>query len=273
MLVRMRVMGVVDDHEALVGDVDLTPVRGRQLLGGEDLVRWARRDDLPREQEDVVGDVRLGDVVRREHDRATVGPLLLEDGDDPVLGGQVETGGGLVKEEEVAVLSESLRDVDPLTLARGELAEVSALEVGDAQPFHRFGDGAPVLVAERPEGTALRVPAHRHDLPDRDRQDPVRGGLLQDVGDAAAHGARTAPEHTDRACPGAGQPADRPEQGRLPRSVRADDRGDRPRGDGDRLRPEGDVVPVREDEVTRVDRDLWVQPRICCRHGRHGIHA
>lgn len=90
---------------------------GERLLRQRDRRRTGS-DDPPREEHEVIGGRRLRKVVRGEHDGPSRGALLDHHLVDAEHRRRVESGGRLVEEHHVGVLSEALGDEDALALAR-----------------------------------------------------------------------------------------------------------------------------------------------------------
>ena len=101
--------------------------------------RGAVGHDAPgREHRDPVGQVlRLVHVVGGEEDRLAELPQPGDDLPGGPAGGRVETGGRLVKEDELGVTDQREREIEPPPLAAGEPGGERACLTGEADQ----GDG------------------------------------------------------------------------------------------------------------------------------------
>src|SRR5690606_4149926 len=103
------------------------------VLGGEDLRRRARGDELAVEEDDgveVVGDG--GEVVVDDDDGAALVAQLAQEVDDDALGEVVDPDEGLVGEVEAGVLGQGPGEEDALLLPAGQLPDLPSGEVEHA---------------------------------------------------------------------------------------------------------------------------------------------
>ncbi len=105
---------------------------------------------------------------------------------DLVAGLDVDAGDGFVEKEEPGVADEGPGEECTLLLAAGELPDVPASEMSDAESGHDFLSVADLSRGvPRQEGLAHRC-AHEHDFSDGDGEVPVDGLQLGDVADVGA---------------------------------------------------------------------------------------
>src|SRR5688572_15769209 len=77
---------------------------------------------------------------------------------------QVQTGRGLIEEEDGRVLGKRLSEDDPLLLPSGQLAQGPIGELVYTGKLHGGPDAPRILRTASPEGRQIRGPAHVHDL-------------------------------------------------------------------------------------------------------------
>ena len=131
----MVVMGIVKNH--LISDGDDAASEGRsQMLFDEYLVGGAERDLTGREKEHIVATSGVFEAMGREGDCSSVLDLVVDDLEDRVVRGDVESGDWLVEQEDFGILGESLGDEDPLALAAREFMELLVGEVRNVESLH-----------------------------------------------------------------------------------------------------------------------------------------
>ena len=126
--------------------------------------------------------------------------------------------GRLVEHEQRRAAGDRARDQHALALAARQIAQLAAREVGGVDLFERGARGVAIGAARQADEAARPLPAHQHELGDRDREDRVERALLRHVAHAQAGRALDAPR--DRRL----QPQQRAHERRLAGAVGADDR-------------------------------------------------
>lgn len=250
------VMGIVDEHQP-VGQSQETPaVRVGEVIGGEDVGRRSVRDDATGQQHHMIRRGRLGQVVRRHHDGATGGALLVDDIEDAPTTDEIESGDRFVEQQQVARLGQPLRDEHALALSARQLVEVTTGEIGDLESFEGPIDKATIHGIESAERAPIGEATHRHRLPHRHGELLVDLGRLHDVGDASTDCGGLGPQHPQRPGPQWHESDDRVEEARLPCAVRSDERGDRAGRERERRGVEHGMGTMGEREVDGLDRDV-----------------
>ena len=97
--------------------------------------------------------------------------------------GYVDAGEGLVKQQDMRILSERPGEEDPLLLTARQFPDGPLLQTIDAQHPHTVVHDLPVLARERPPPAPATVPAHGDHVEDGHRKAPVHLFPLGDVGD------------------------------------------------------------------------------------------
>src|SRR5208282_2805871 len=92
---------------------------------------------------DAIGDVRNdGEIVRdEEHRQSEFVAKVVEQVEDLLLDGDIESGGGLVGDEQLRAVDDGHGDHDALAHASGELVRIAAgalLRIGDGNVAHAF---------------------------------------------------------------------------------------------------------------------------------------
>ncbi|MCZ7686445.1 MAG: hypothetical protein M5U28_49885 [Sandaracinaceae bacterium] len=173
--------------EALPGEQ--RDVVARPADAPRERVRRVVRDDaaLVDDEDAPAGDLHLGEVVRRQDDRALLADLLDELADlDRLV--RVEAAHRLVEDEDGRLVDQRLREADALLVALGELADGLRDHVLEADLLdHRQRAALRRLALEAPHrGDPLEVLEHEHL--------PVERRALRQVADRAAHPERVLPD-------------------------------------------------------------------------------
>lgn len=170
----------------------------------QDLFRGPGDPDRPVQQDQAIGVLgHVLDVVGGADDREPTGPLeVAEKGVEAGSGRRIETGRGLVQEQEPGVGGEGARDEHPLLLSSGEAVEAPMGEVG--QPHVDQGLLHPALIVV---GGAATEPQpseapHENHLGRRERKAPGNPADLRHVADRLVLAARGLTEDLDGAHPG-----------------------------------------------------------------------
>jgi zinc/manganese transport system substrate-binding protein len=200
-------------------------------------------DQAAGQQEQVVGARGIAEVVGGDDHRLPRCPLLGDDLEDVLARHEVESGDRLVEQQDLGLLGQPLRHECPLPLTAGELVEGPLGEVAEAQRLQGAVDGGPVGGPEPPQQTRAGVAAHRHGLPDGEREPLADDRALQDVGHAT--GGRRYREATGTRWQ---QPGQRVEERRLAGAVRTDERRHGGARDGEGGVREHHVIAVGQDE-------------------------
>ena len=188
-----------------------------QVLWGEHVLRCAGCHQAIRHEHHIIAMTGLVDVMRGDDDDAALARVELDDHEDAVLAGNVQTGDRLVEHEHVGLPGQHLGDAHSLLLTAAETAEGSPSELGDVQQIGRLRDGVVVGLAQRPDQPAPAVTAHRQHFPGRYRH-PTRGRMLADISKVFRHPA-------DVPRRGAPQSCEACQHRRLARAVHTHDRG------------------------------------------------
>jgi hypothetical protein len=106
-----------------------------------------------------------------EHGSVPRGRKLSDDPEDRQHVADVQMGGGLVEEKDGRVLSQRLREDDPLPLSPRELLEWPVGEFRDAGRLHRGPDASPIVTPVPAPPLPVRGPAGESDLEGRERKD------------------------------------------------------------------------------------------------------
>ena len=152
----------------------------QKMIFGEDMIRWADGDGVTVDQKHLVADAGVVEIVGGDDDRVAAGDLVLDDIEDEAARGDIEAGDRLVEQQQIALLSQALSDEDSLALSAGEVVELFAGEIGDAESLHRPSDGVAVTAVEASEQSELGVAAESDRVAHRDGEIPINGGRLQD---------------------------------------------------------------------------------------------
>ena len=156
-------------HEGVLeGRIAAVPLRDEALQPVRR--RLGHHAAVVEDRDPVAEALGLGQVVRRQDDRRVVGlEQLFDEGLDLELGARVETGGGLVEEQECRARQQRPRDRDLLLHAPAHLLDRPANSLfGDPQPF------------EDPDGVRSRVFRVQAVEPGRERQVLERRELLEE---------------------------------------------------------------------------------------------
>ena len=137
---------------------------------------------------------------------------------------RVQACEGLVEQHDLGLLGLRLRQQRALALASGEVAEAPLGERRDPEAFDRVVHQLAVALAEAAPVAELPVAAHAHHVADGDREGGLQVESLGNEGDALR-------AHLDRPGGRLQQADGGPEQGRLARAVRAQQRDSGARGD------------------------------------------
>jgi hypothetical protein len=166
-------------------------------------------------------------VGREDHDLARP-PLLLDHGEDDLLGGGIDPVERLVEQEQVGLLRECSREEHPLLLAAGELADLGPRLGRETDPIQHPVDDRVIPPPRPPEPPGAGVASHQDDLPHGDGKRPVHHLPLRHVGDPRALERRGPPEQRDAPPEKRDQAQDRLEERALTASVGTDDSDDVP---------------------------------------------
>ena len=214
------------DRVTVEGGLD--PVGLAQRGDGEHLGGGAHAAQFPVAHQGQPVAVAGGEVqvVQHHDDGVTRAGQAPQEFEHIELVAEVERGDGLVEQERGRTLRQELGDEHELALPAGEGVHVALREVAGARARERGLDGGGVAGVCALPASAVRVPAHRHDL--AHRQGQVQGRLLGQEGDPARALAGAQARHgpvgrLDGAGQG-GQPAEEgTQQGGLAGAVGADE--------------------------------------------------
>ncbi|MDF3042397.1 MAG: hypothetical protein K0Q71_5103 [Thermomicrobiales bacterium] len=184
-------------------------------------------------------------LVGGEHHGHSLAVQLGEQVQDVVAGLDVDTGGGLVENEEVRLANQRARQEHPLLLSAGEVTNLPPAQAGQSQPLQDDRGSTAILPAGPGQWTHAAYAPHHHDVLDRDREGPVDRFDLGYVADSLGRTTRRDRDAIDE------NPArdprqaaeDRLEQRRLPGAAGTDQSHELPAWDA-----HADVV----DDVDRV---------------------
>src|SRR5690606_37204853 len=123
---------------------------------------------------------------------------LTREVDDEAFGEVVDAGEGLVGEVEAGVLGERAGEEHPLLLAAGELADLPAREVGEADPLQALLGGAALGGTGAAEPAEPSVGPHLDDVAGVGGEVPVDAPPLRDVADELTDTLDRLPEELDR---------------------------------------------------------------------------
>lgn len=157
-----------------------------QHVGGR-----ADGDEVGVEQDGVV-EVAAGglDIVDHDEHRAPARDPSADEAEEFAGGAQVETGEGFVEEEDVGTLRESAGEENALLLSAGEGMQGTFGKVGEFEFGEGLGDAGVVGGGETTEEAERRQAALRDDGADVEREIPVDGLALRQVGEAGQGVAR-----------------------------------------------------------------------------------
>ncbi len=215
-----------------------------QLVG-----RVERDQPAIHDHRDVVAVLGLGDVLRRDEQRASLVAQPAQLVPDGLAQHRIDAGGRLIHEQHIRAVHEGAGELEPALHATGQVAREPMPRVGQLHHLERVSDeGAPL---ERADAIQCRDEA---DVLLR-REVLVQAEQLRHVGDPAARRAAEPPrilaEDADLAvgaAEGAGQHAD----GRgLARPARPDDPQDRPGGTS-KLSPSTTRRPSKARDTSRA---------------------
>ena len=124
------------------------------------------------------------EVVVDDEDRFALFTEFLEQVEDDRFRAGIDAGHRLVHEVNVGLLSEGAGDEDALLLSAGELPDLAGRELGHADVFESATGDVSLLAAGATEPAEAAVGSHEDGFHDVDREVPIDGGTLRDVGDA-----------------------------------------------------------------------------------------
>ncbi len=172
---------VIVDEYRLTAEVQQPSAEGdSEVLGNEHLVGGPVRNQAPGEQHHPVGPLGFLEVVRGEHDGGAPLDLLVDDPQDRLLAGKVETGDRLIEQQQSRRADERLCDQHSLPLPTREFAERSLGQVGDLEPFRDGTDLGAIGAGDAAEQSASAIAPHPQHLVDRERHPLVVTVLLGD---------------------------------------------------------------------------------------------
>ena len=239
--------GTLDPGAAGADDLDLEMLPARRAL--ERLDRARRDHPAASDDHDVLADV-LDEVelVAREDDPDTGRRTFPDDPGHRRDPDRVETGERLIEHEQLGVVDEGGRQLDPLLVAVRQLLELRLRPVGETHPLEpdrgrRVGAlaGHPVLLGEVAELFG-------------DPHPRIEPALLRHVPEAQpgiAIDGRALP--ADFAAVGPGQPEDAAHRGRLARAVRSQEADDPSRSRDERCAVERDDWSVSFSEIEDLE--------------------
>ena len=133
---------------------------------------------------------------------------------------RVQPARRFVEQQQVAMSSECLRQVDALLLTARQIAQGHVGQVGDLHRVHRFGNGGFILCRRPGEASAMIEAGHAHHI-DRPQGQRQRIAMeLAHVGDRSTGLARSTTEHLHDPTERFQQTGERLQQRGLARSVR-----------------------------------------------------
>jgi hypothetical protein len=204
------------------------------------------------------------EVVRREQHGQAVAVQLVEQVEHLVARPHVHARRRLVHEQQLRPAQQRPGDEHALLLAAGQLADLPAGEVGDAQPLQHPRHLLP-LGSGRSGQQARLAARHEHALRDGDREAPVDRLQLRHVRDRQA---RTPDHCAPLRAHGAQQ---QPEQRRLAGARRADHAGEGAGGDGEvDVGQDGAAVVAEGDTGQGEQRDVLPREAHCGYVARSG---
>lgn len=158
---------------------------------GQSFRRCAGGDEVGVEQDGVV-EVAAGglDIVDHDEHRAPARDPGSDEAEEFAGSAQVETGEGLVEQEDVGTLREGAGEENALLLPAGEGVQGTLGEVGEFEFGEGFGDAGVVGGGETTEEAESGQAALRDDGADVEREIPVDGLALREVGEAGQGVAR-----------------------------------------------------------------------------------
>ena len=180
-----------------------------------------------------------------------------EQGCEGLLRRDVDSGRGLVEDEQLRVAGERLGHERALLLASGEPGERPICDLGEPDSVDRLLDASSILTAESADEPRARHTARCHDLPHRRRRIETELGALRQVAERAAspRDIHRLAEEPDLAAVRPLEPEREPEQGGLPAAVRARDGDELARFDRQiEAREDRRPVPVPEGHVAELER-------------------
>ena len=160
---------------------------GRQGRMGFFRIPSARDRQLVTEALDRVGMTefrkrQIGELSGGQKKRVFLARALAQEGDDGVLGLDVDPSEGLVEQDDAGILREGAGEEDALALAAGEFADLALAVFGHADAVERGGDGGVVGRAGHAQPVHVAVATHHHHVLDEDGEIPVDLLALRHVG-------------------------------------------------------------------------------------------
>ncbi len=167
---------------SVIDQMGIHAVYRLDVLGGDDILRGADREDLPVPHHyDIVGVLRSDvDVVTDHHDHdPPEDGLLLKQADDIHLVLDVQIGRRFVEEQHLRLLRQSASEHHPLMLSGGQFVERTHRQVGDVHHLQCLLDDLHVVVQGVP--FPVGVPPHEDGVHDGHREAVSR--CVRDVAD------------------------------------------------------------------------------------------
>ena len=168
MTVGFASIGGTDDDEATTrtknfnrGTAQVSQHRGVEHFG-----RGAERELATREVEDAIDGVEHGvDVVCHEHNTGLrAPPIVVDEGDEALLVGEVEAREGLIAQQESGFVSERLTGAQPLLLATGKLTDGAVSERARVNGVDELFDALGVSLAANREAKAVAGDPQRDEV-------------------------------------------------------------------------------------------------------------
>jgi hypothetical protein len=180
---------------------------------------------MPRFNAMTRGEVRdhTREIVRRHEDRAATLRESFEEIHQLLLRRWIDTGRGLIEQEELGFRCEGAGEEDALLLATGQGTDRPAREVGGVDVGQRVARHGALRGARPSTARLSRDPAHQDHVLDEEWIVPAQLLRLREVRDAPRRPCWLAEDHGRSGHRGQDSDNDL-EQCRLPRAVRADER-------------------------------------------------
>jgi hypothetical protein len=157
---------IIEDQQGVIVVMRVMIAKGSgpecrlEALWLQDVLRWPETFHTAVQESYQVAVASLVEVVRGQYDACAGSCQFGNQVEDPFLTGQIESGDGLIEEEQSGTLNESLSYQYPLALASGQLAELPVEEILDGHTLAGLVDGFAVDGAEPPMSPFRSVAAH-----------------------------------------------------------------------------------------------------------------
>lgn len=119
---RDRGVGGVVDKQLVVSHVEeRRSVSGGEILGGENVTGGTGGDDPAGQEQHMARDARFRQVMGGHGHGASASQLIMDDLVDGLGGDQIDPRQRLIQQQEIVLLSQTLRDEHALALPAGEI--------------------------------------------------------------------------------------------------------------------------------------------------------